>query len=287
MKHSDYLGLHLNNRFAYLQYQNVRTRQSSPLDQSNKYLLLIIFSILTIILIAITLLFVSLIRRKTFREKKELLNREKSKTMIMMMNNQAPKTNLRVTNCCDFNDASLLMLNKDLFNASTITNDHCCLLETISEKEIYDHQKNQVGNIRWLSGVEWDICCLDLFIMGIINSTRYIDLSFIESSLIKSVGMYGLRGLASDENIFGYTCEFRWWILWIIGYLRPFNCWWTSLSFIFFVSIDVQTPVGDQWNWLNSTCSIQSHTQRAGNWFIQSYSPTIRTDLSQSQESFR
>lgn len=146
MKHSDYLGLHLNNRFAYLQYQNVRTRQSSALDQSNKYLLLLIFSILTIILIAITLLFVSLIRRKTFREKKELLNKENS-NMMMMNNHLGPKTNLRVTNCCDFNDASLLMLNKDLFNAGTISNDHCCLLETISEKDIYDQQKNQVGII--------------------------------------------------------------------------------------------------------------------------------------------
>lgn len=135
MKHSDYLGLHLNNRLGYLQYQNARTRQSSALDQSNKYLLLMIFSILTIILIAITLLFVSLIRRKAFREKKEMIN-------------QHSKTNLHVTNCCDLKDSSLLMLNKDLFNAGNLLNDNCCLLETISEKEIYDQQKNQVGYVR-------------------------------------------------------------------------------------------------------------------------------------------
>lgn len=164
MKHSDYLGLHLNNRLGYLQYQNARTRQSSALDQSNKYLLLIIFSILTIILIGITLLFVSLIRRKAFREKK--------KEMI----NTIPKTNLHVTNCCDLNDASLLMLNKELFNTGHILNDNCCLLETISEKDNYDQQqKNQVG-IFVVSFECSRIDDLDIFIMGFVNTTGYIDI---------------------------------------------------------------------------------------------------------------
>ena len=188
MKHSDYLGLHLNNRLGYLQYQNIRTRQSSALDQSNKYLLLIIFSILTIILIAITLLFVSLIRRKTFQEKKEIVN-------------TIPKTNLHVTNCCDLNDSSLLILNKDLFNGGNLLNDNCCLLETISEKEIYDQQKNQVGDV-------WDIRmdvmgCLGLCIVGIVDTSGYIDISFFESY---TLGLYCIDCLTCDEGFFRYTC---------------------------------------------------------------------------------
>ena len=144
MKEYDYLGLHLNNRFAYLQYQNSKSRQSSILDQSNKYLLLIIFSILTIILIGITFLFVSLIRRKTLKQKEFL-----KKSTI---NNS--KGNLQVTNCCDYNDSRLMMLKKDLFNSSAMINDNCCLLETISEKDSYDQSKNKVRrfmlNIGWI-----------------------------------------------------------------------------------------------------------------------------------------
>jgi hypothetical protein len=50
------------------------------------------------------------------------------------------KGNLHVTNCCDYNDSTLVMLNKDL----SIINDNCCLLETINEKDNYDQPKNTV-----------------------------------------------------------------------------------------------------------------------------------------------
>jgi hypothetical protein len=142
MKQYDHLGLYLNNRFAYLQYQNSKSRQSSSssIDQSNKYLLLIIFSILTIILIGITILFISLIKRKTLKQK-ELLK----KPNIISINNKQ-KSNLHVTNCYDYNDSSLLMLNKDFINSTSIINDNCSLLETINEKDIFDQQKNKVVN---------------------------------------------------------------------------------------------------------------------------------------------
>jgi hypothetical protein len=144
IKQYDYLGLHLNNRFAYLQHQNSKLRQPSTLDRSNKYLLLLIFSILTIILIGITVLFVSLIRRKTLKQKESL----KKSNIISTTNN--PKGNLHVTNCCDYNDSTLLMLNKDLFNSSAIINDNCCLLETPSEKDSYDQLKNKMTYSSWL-----------------------------------------------------------------------------------------------------------------------------------------
>jgi hypothetical protein len=144
IKQYDYLGLYLNNRFAYLTYQNSKTRRSSLVYQSNRYFLLIIFTILIIILIGVTFMFISLIRRKTFKEKK-LLNKQD----FIVTNKSSTKTNLQVTNCYDYNDSSLMMLNKDLgASAVAVMNDNCCLLETIHEKDIYDQQKNKVGKLK-------------------------------------------------------------------------------------------------------------------------------------------
>jgi hypothetical protein len=150
----DYLGSHLNNRFVYSQYQNSTPRYSSLFDQSNRFLLLIVFSMLILVLLGITFIFISLIRRRTLRER-ELLKRQPSisSNSQQQSNNSTihlfkppNKTNLNVTNCYDYNDSSLLMINKDLIPTTQINNDHCCLLETINEQDIYDQQKNKVLN---------------------------------------------------------------------------------------------------------------------------------------------
>ena len=99
---------------------------------------MIIFTILIIILISITFIFISLIRRKTLKEKEFLKKQDFISTN---------KTSLHVTNCCDFNDSSLGMLNKDLITSTgTVINDNCCLLEAINEKDIYDQPKDKVRN---------------------------------------------------------------------------------------------------------------------------------------------
>ncbi|CAF5058604.1 unnamed protein product, partial [Rotaria sp. Silwood1] len=46
--------------------------------------------------------------------------------------NNNKKGNLQVTNCFDYNDSSLLMLNKDLITPASVNNDKCCLLGTIN-----------------------------------------------------------------------------------------------------------------------------------------------------------
>jgi len=124
MRKYDYLGLYLNNRFAHLQYQNSKTQQSS-FDQSNKYLLLILFCILTIILIGITFLFISLIKRRDLAK-------------VQLTNSSSTNNTLHVANCYDYND---------LRTSTSIMNDNCSLLETIHEKEITnDQQQNTKVN---------------------------------------------------------------------------------------------------------------------------------------------
>jgi hypothetical protein len=68
-----------------------------------------------------------------------------SSTMnLFKSSNNDKKANLCVTNCYDYNDSSLLMLNKDLIPSTSLINDNCCLLETINETDIYDQQRNKV-----------------------------------------------------------------------------------------------------------------------------------------------
>ncbi|UJR38161.1 hypothetical protein I4U23_030838 [Adineta vaga] len=173
----DHLGSHLNNRFSYLQYRSNTHQQqqthhmyrsrpsssSSSLDESNKFLVFIVITVLSIILIGITFIFISLIRRKSLQQK-ELLKKQDSLSTSSALQQQSdsstinlfksPNINpndkrqsLRVSNCYEYNDISsspsLLMLNKDSILPTSIMNDNCCLLEKLSEKEIYDEQRNK------------------------------------------------------------------------------------------------------------------------------------------------
>ncbi|CAF1404208.1 unnamed protein product [Rotaria magnacalcarata] len=155
IKQYDYLGLHLNNRLAYLQYHRAKSIHSSTVNESNRVVLLIIFVILTAILIGITFIFISLIRRRTFKQKELLTQHDSISSRCQQQSNNSMvhslkpsnhnnrKGNLHVTNCFDYNDSALFMLNKDLITPASVANDKCCLLETINEKEIYDQQKNK------------------------------------------------------------------------------------------------------------------------------------------------
>lgn len=58
--------------------------------------------------------------------------------------NNEKKTSLLVTNCYDYNDASSLIMKKDLIGSGSLTNDNSSLLDTINEKDIYDPHRNQV-----------------------------------------------------------------------------------------------------------------------------------------------
>ncbi|CAF3620541.1 unnamed protein product, partial [Rotaria sp. Silwood1] len=148
IKQYDYLGLHINNRLAYLQqHHHSKSIYSSSLNQANKFFILMFFSILIIILFGIIFIFISLIKRKTLKQK-ELLEQHNSISLNCQQqannNNNNRKANLNVMNCFDYNDSSLLMLNKDLITSTLITNDNSCLLDTINEKEIYDQQNKKV-----------------------------------------------------------------------------------------------------------------------------------------------
>ena len=57
----------------------------------------------------------------------------------------------------DYNDSSLLMLNKDFINSTSIINDKCRLLETINEKDIYE--------ILPLVIFFCDCCCICLYLL--------------------------------------------------------------------------------------------------------------------------
>lgn len=159
VKQYDYLGLHLNNRHAYLQYRHSQSHSSAFLDQSNRFFVMIVFAMLILILLGITFIFISLISRRTTREKK-LLKKQNS----ISSNSQQPsssstinllkplgKAGLQVTNCSDYTDSSLLMLNKELITATPIITDSCCLLDTINEHDIYDSHKNKVLRVALLT----------------------------------------------------------------------------------------------------------------------------------------
>ena len=142
LKKFDYLGLHLNNRFAYLQYHQSRSPNELRFDHSNKFLLLSILAFSTLILIGIACLFMSLLKCKTWRNKGLLKPAESISSTSQHMADSSTlnlykpatnekKSNLRVINCYDYNDASLV-------------NDNSSLLNTMNEKEIYDQQRNKV-----------------------------------------------------------------------------------------------------------------------------------------------
>jgi hypothetical protein len=173
VKQHDYLGSHLNNRFSYLQYHSnnnnnhhhhsYQSRHTS-LDQSNKFLVFIVITVLSIILIGITFIFISLIRRKSLQQKDRLKKQDSLSTSSgtqqqsdsstanlfkpSTLNNHEKKQSIRVSNCYDYNDlsspSSLLMLNKDTITPTSLLNDNCCLLEKLNEKEIYDEQRTKV-----------------------------------------------------------------------------------------------------------------------------------------------
>ncbi|CAF1211431.1 unnamed protein product [Rotaria sordida] len=151
VKQYDYLGLHINNRLAYLKYHHSKSIYSPSFNQPNKIFILSFFSILIIILLSIIFIFISLIKRKTLKQK-DLLKEQDLISLNCQQQQQLnnnKNTNLNITNCFDYNDSSLLMLNKDSITSTSITNDNTCLLDTINEKEIYD-QHNKKPYSSWI-----------------------------------------------------------------------------------------------------------------------------------------
>ena len=135
----------------------------SSLDQSNKFLVFIVITVLSIILIGITFIFISLIRRKSMQQKEFLKKQDSlsttstlqqnpssdSSTMNLYKSAHEKKGSLRVSNCYDYKDlssspSSLLILNKDSITPTSIVNDNCCLLEKLNEKERYGEQRTKV-----------------------------------------------------------------------------------------------------------------------------------------------
>ena len=176
VKKFDRLGSHLNNRLSYLQF-HARDRQPRPfgarnplfspsaaLDQSNRFLVFLVITILSIILIGITFIFISLIRRKSLQQK-ELLKKQDSLSTSSgfqpptdsstanlfkpTININDKRQSLRVSNCYEYNEitspSSLLMLNKEPINPGSFANDNSCLLEKLNEKEIYDEHRSKVS----------------------------------------------------------------------------------------------------------------------------------------------
>ena len=154
LKRDDSLGLHLNNRFAYLQYHQTQSAHRLAFDQSNRFLLLLsIFAFFALILIGIACLFMSLLKCRTTWNNKDLgksppsniLQTADSSTLTLFKpSTQERKSNLRVTNCYDYNDTSLLMLSKDFLASTALNNDNVSLLEAMNEKELYDQKRNKV-----------------------------------------------------------------------------------------------------------------------------------------------
>lgn len=177
------MGSHLNNRFSYLQYRSnnnnnnhnnnqhlyqSRHTYSASLDQSNRFLVFIIIIVLSVILIGITFIFISLIRRKSFQQK-ELLKKQDSlstssalqqqsdcSTMTLFkpstLNNNDKRQNLRVSNCYEYGDlsspSSVLRLNKGSITPTSLINDNCRLLDRLNEKELYDEQRTKVNILK-------------------------------------------------------------------------------------------------------------------------------------------
>lgn len=160
MEQYDYLGLHLNNRFAYLQYHHGKIYHRLSFDSSNKFLILSILAFATFILIALAGLCISLVKCRDWKRKSMIKapsepvlpsspSRSNSSPLNLLVkpSNSDTRNSLRVTNCYDYNDTSLLMFNKDLMASTSPMNDHASLLEARSEKEHYDQQRNQVTTI--------------------------------------------------------------------------------------------------------------------------------------------
>lgn len=194
----DLLGSHLNNRLAFLQMNSKQTSQrhsfssTSALDQTNKFLVFIVITVLSVILIGITFIFISLIRRKSLQQKEKLKKKDSiSNSSTLQTPSDSSTTNLykptstiqidkrqnlRVSNCYDYNEittpTSLLMLNKDSHSTTPSITDNCCLLDKINEKEIYDDQRTKVKNcfVRILFfKLIFLIVVLDVFVLGFIN----------------------------------------------------------------------------------------------------------------------
>lgn len=141
MKKFDSLGLHLNNRFAYLQYHQTQSVHRLAFDQSNRFLLLLsIFAFFAVILIGIACLFMSLLKCQTWTNK-DLVKTPQSSTPPSSSSTIERKSQLRVTNCYDYTDTSLLMLSKDLLPSK---DDNASLLDAMNEKELYDQKRNKV-----------------------------------------------------------------------------------------------------------------------------------------------
>lgn len=176
IKQFDRLGTHLNNRLSYLNFHGneIHGRQKNPthpslsaaaaLDQSNKFLVFIVITVLSIILVGITFIFISLIRRKSIQQKDFMKKQDSistssshpppsdSSTMNLFkptLNSHEKRQSLRVSNCYEYNEitspSSLLMLNKESVGQNSCSNDNSCLLETMTDKDIYDEQRNKVS----------------------------------------------------------------------------------------------------------------------------------------------
>ncbi len=127
----------------------------------------IVITVLSIILIGITFIFISLIRRKSLQQKDLLKKQDSLSTSSGLpqqsdsstinlfkpptLNNNDKRQNLRVSNCYEYTDLSsspsLLILNKDSIIPTSIANDNCCLLDKLNEKELYDEQRTKVRNL--------------------------------------------------------------------------------------------------------------------------------------------
>jgi hypothetical protein len=190
VKQYDHLGSHLNNRLSYLQYRTNDPHHPHPhphhhhqqqqqlaqhssrhlfattssLDQSNKFLVFIVITVLSIVLIGITFIFISLIRRRTTQQKEQLKKQDSISTSSGLQpssdsstinlfkptnnNTHDKRPNLRVSNCYEYNEitspSSLLILNKDSMTSGALTNDNCCLLDKLNDKELFDEQRHKV-----------------------------------------------------------------------------------------------------------------------------------------------
>lgn len=139
--------MHLNNRIDYTQYHHTQSLHRLSFDQSNRLFLLSLCAVFTFILVIIACLFISLLKCRLLKDKlipKAHLVKSVGADDSSKSSNNEKKTSLLVTNCYDYNDASSLIMKKDLIGSGSLTNDNSSLLDTINEKDIYDPHRNQV-----------------------------------------------------------------------------------------------------------------------------------------------
>lgn len=103
----------------------------------------------TVTLIAIAGLFIALFKYRRWKAKEgikapleTIIVAGPSLSLVSRPTN-CEKNSLRVTNCYDYNDTSLLMFDKDL----TSPNDHSSLLDMRIDKDQHDEKRQQVDHL--------------------------------------------------------------------------------------------------------------------------------------------